>query len=103
MCAAICARKPVRHVWPQCLSGQIPQWELPMFLILEFLACFITVCLVAVAILVGSVLGYALMVGMKKSARVIYVAHRNRVESQEASRLGSYDACATLNHPNVLA
>jgi hypothetical protein len=73
-----------------------------MFLILEFAACFIAVCLFAVATLAVCGLGYALIVIAKKSARALHSSYRTRLHLQEVANL-SHSDITPISIPALLA
>jgi hypothetical protein len=62
-----------------------------MFLILEFAACLIAVCLLVIATLAVCGVGYALTVIARKSARAIHSSYRTRLHLQEVAKLSSSD------------
>ena len=62
-----------------------------MFLILEFAACFIAVCLAVAATLAACGLGYALIVIARKSAGALHSSYRTRLHLQEVAKLSSSD------------
>jgi cell division protein FtsX len=72
-----------------------------MFLILEFAACFIAVCLVVAATLAVCGLGYALILIARKSAGALHSFYRTRLHLQEAAKLSSTDI--TILVPALLA
>ena len=73
-----------------------------MFLILEFAACFIAVCLFVVATLAVCGLGYALIIIAKKSARALHSSYRTRLHLPEVANLSNSDLIP-ISVPALLA
>jgi hypothetical protein len=73
-----------------------------MFLILEFAACFIAVCLFVVATLAVCGLGYALIVIARKSARALHSSYRTRLHLQQVAKLSNSDI-TPISVPALLA
>ena len=73
-----------------------------MFLILEFAACFIAICLFAVATLALCGLGYAMIVIARKSARALHSTYRTRLHLQQVAKLSNSDI-TPISVPALLA
>jgi hypothetical protein len=73
-----------------------------MFLILEFAACFIAVCLFVVATLAVCGLGYALIVIARKSARALHSSYRTRLHLQQVAKISNSDI-TSISVPALLA
>ena len=73
-----------------------------MFLILEFAACFIAVCLFVVATIAVCGVTYGLSVIARKSARAIYSFYCSRLHLQEVAKLSNGDI-TPISVPALLA
>ena len=73
-----------------------------MFLILEFAACFIAVCLFVVATIAVCGVTYGLSVIARKSARAIHSSYRTRIHLHEVAKLSSSDV-SPISVPALLA